>query len=160
MTEHKPKILVVEDQSELRIVFEWALKKGHYEVVTAQSARQALRLLEQKSFDLILTDLAMPGMNGIELIEKLRANPDTADTTVVAITAYGWEQIALQAVAAGCDGVIQKPIDPSALRLEVEKYLRNTRRSAAESERLRPLPWAPATCDDAGLETARPRHLR
>lgn len=147
MTDRKPRILVVEDQSELRIVFEWALKKGPFDVVTAQSARHALRLVEQESFDFVLTDLAMPGMNGIEFIERMRAIPETAATPIVAITAYGWERIALQAVAAGCDGVIQKPIDPSALRTEVEKYLRQGRAGSTDGRRLNPLPWAPATAD-------------
>ena len=138
MTENKQKILVVEDQSELRIVFEWALKKGPYEVTTAQSARHALRLVEQEEFDMILTDLAMLGMNGIEFIEILRSNPATASATIVAITAYGWEQIDLHAVAAGCDGVIQKPIDATGLRLEVEKYLKGARSAEDEPRKLRP----------------------
>jgi CheY-like chemotaxis protein len=127
MPERTQKVLVVDDQSELRIVFEWALKKGHYDVTTAASARHALRLIEREHFDLILTDLAMPDVSGIELIEQVRANPERARTRIVAITAHGWDQIALQARAAGCDGVIQKPIDAKALRQEVDKYLSNWR---------------------------------
>lgn len=124
MTIRKQRILVVEDQSEIRIIIEWALKKGAYEVETAQSARQALRLIEQQHFDLVLTDLAMPVMSGLDLIEKIRANPERARTPIVAVTAHGWDQLALHARAAGCDGVIQKPVDPKTLRSEVDKYLR------------------------------------
>ncbi len=127
MSGRKHRILVVEDQSEIRIIFEWALQKAAYEVETAQGARQALRMIESRHFDLILTDLAMPGMSGLELIEAIRENPDRARTPIVVITAHGWDQMALQARAAGCDGVIQKPVDPKMLRAEVDKYLRGWR---------------------------------
>ena len=69
------RILVVEDEPDILIILEWALKKGAYDVVTAQGARQALRLLAREHFDLILTDLAMPGTNGIEMVEQIRAMP-------------------------------------------------------------------------------------
>ncbi len=127
MAIRKQRVLVVEDQSEIRIIIEWALRKGAYDVESAQSARQALRMIEQQHFDLILTDLAMPVMSGIELIEQVRANPERGRTPIVAVTAHGWDQMALHARAVGCDGVIQKPIDPKALRAEVDKYMRGWR---------------------------------
>ncbi len=127
MPDRKRRILVVDDQSELRVIFEWALKKGAYDVTTVSSARQAMRLIDNEHFDLILTDLAMPGISGIELIEHVRAHEEKSRTPIVAVTAHSWDQIALQACAAGCDGVIQKPVEPKTLRAEVEKYLRGWR---------------------------------
>ncbi len=126
-TGRKHRILVVEDQSEIRIIFEWALQKADYDVVTAQGARQALRMIQSQHFDLILTDLAMPGMSGIDLITAVREDPERNRLPILVITAHGWDQFALQARAAGCDGVLQKPVDPKMLRAEVDKYLRGWR---------------------------------
>ncbi len=127
MTVRNHRILVVEDQQDILIILEWALKKGAYEVVTAQSARHALRLLEREHFDLILTDLAMPGMNGIEMIEQVRAMPGKERVPIVAVSAHGWDQLAREARRAGIDGFIQKPVDGKLLRREVDKYLRGWR---------------------------------
>jgi len=121
------RILVVEDEQDILIILEWALKKGAYEVSTAPSARHALRLLGREHFDLILTDLAMPGTNGIELVEQVRAMPGKERIPIVAVTAHGWDQMALQARNAGIDGFIQKPVDAKVLRREVDKYLRGWR---------------------------------
>jgi two-component system chemotaxis response regulator CheY len=121
------RILIVEDQSEIRLIFEWALQKAAYEVVTSHGARQALRLIDKQHFDLIITDLAMPGMSGVELIEEVRAHPERGRTPILVITAHGWDQFASQARVAGCDGVLQKPVDPKMLRAEVDKYLRGWR---------------------------------
>ncbi len=126
-TSRNHRILVVEDQSEIRLLFEWALQKAAYDVVTAQGARQALRLIDQQHFDLIVTDLAMPGMNGLELIQEIRANPDRARTPILVITAHGWDAMGQRAGAVGADGVIQKPVDAKKLRSEVDKYLRGWR---------------------------------
>lgn len=121
------RILVVEDQSDILIILEWALKKGAYDVVTSPSARHALRIIDREHFDLILTDLAMPGMNGIEMIEQIRAMPGKERIPIVAVTAHGWDQLALAARKVGIDGFIQKPVDGKILRREVEKYLRGWR---------------------------------
>ena len=134
MTIRKQRILVVEDEPELRVIFEWALQKGAYDVQIAQSGRQALRMVEREHFDLILTDLAMPGMSGIELITEIRARADTARTPIVAVTAFGWDRMAAQAKNAGCDGVLQKPIEGKDLRAQVDKYLRNWRFADGFSE--------------------------
>jgi two-component system response regulator GlrR len=121
------RILVVEDEPDILIILEWALKKGAYDVTTARGARAALRALEREHFDLILTDLAMPGASGIELIELVRAMPGKERIPIVAVTAHGWDQLALEARNAGIDGFIQKPVDGKILRREVEKYLRGWR---------------------------------
>ena len=121
------RILVVEDEPDILIILEWALKKGAYDVVTAQGARQALRLLAREHFDLILTDLAMPGTNGIEMVEQIRAMPGKDRIPIVAVTAHGWDQMALEARKVGIDGLIQKPVDGKIIRREVEKYLRGWR---------------------------------
>ncbi len=126
-TSRNHRILVVEDQPEIRILFEWALQKAAYDVVTAQSARQALRLIDQQHFDLIVTDLAMPGMTGLDLIQEVRKKPGVARTPILVITAHGWDSLGQRAHAVGCDGVLQKPVDAKKLRSEVDRYLRGWR---------------------------------
>lgn len=121
------RILIVEDEPDILIILEWALKKGAYDVVKAPSARHALRLVEREHFDLVLTDLAMPGTTGIEMVAQIRAMPGKERTPIVAVTAHGWDQMALEARKAGIDGFIQKPVDGKVVRREVDKYLRGWR---------------------------------
>ncbi len=127
MSERKHRILVVEDQPEIRQILDFSLSRGGYDVEVAFSAPQGLRKIENSHFDLILTDLSMPGMDGTELIEQVRANPEKKHIPIVAVTAHNWGTIAQEAVRVGCDGFILKPVVGKQLLREVEKYLRGWR---------------------------------
>jgi len=117
------KILVVEDDPDLMRIISYALTGAGYEVVRAYGGEDALRKVENHRLDLILTDLAMPKMSGVEVIDAVKNNPDTKGIPVVAVTAYIWDGIAQSAGQVGCDGFIAKPFDRKHLLQEVEKYL-------------------------------------
>jgi CheY-like chemotaxis protein len=105
------RVLLVEDTPYLRYAFGQLLRMHGYDVREATDGREALDCLAEFHPQLILTDLMMPVMGGLELIGRLRADPRTATIPVVAITADATEQAERQALEAGALEVILKPID-------------------------------------------------
>ncbi len=109
------RVLLVEDAPFLRYAFSRLLRMQGFEVREANDGREALDCLADFRPDLVLTDLMMPVMGGVELITRIRANPETADLPVVAITADATEHAERMAREAGAVDVITKPIDLPAL---------------------------------------------
>jgi CheY-like chemotaxis protein len=93
------------------------------EVRTAASAEEALTVLESFTPRLILMDLQLPGLDGLELTRRLKADPARREIIVLALTAYAMKGDAEKARAAGCDGYITKPIDPDDFSAMVNRYL-------------------------------------
>jgi CheY-like chemotaxis protein len=116
-------ILVVEDNpDQLRILTE-ILRAGGYKVASSLGAETGLRKARSLKPDLILTDLAMPHVSGVELIDRLRSDPATRAIPIVAVTAFVWDSIAQAAGTAGVDGFIAKPYTRQRLIEEVERHL-------------------------------------
>jgi CheY-like chemotaxis protein len=103
------KILLVDDESNMRFVLRMILESGGYEVVAAQHGAAALEALRRSGADLVLTDLMMPVMSGRELVERLRADQETADIPIVVVTATH------ELVLPNADAVIAKPFDDEEL---------------------------------------------
>jgi CheY-like chemotaxis protein len=119
-------LLIVDDNPEnLKLILMVLANAGH-ELVTAADALQALRAIEQRMPDLILLDLQLPGMDGLELTRRLRARPETQAVPIVAVTAYAMKGDENKARDAGCDGYLVKPIDKRLLREVVKSYLEPT----------------------------------
>jgi YesN/AraC family two-component response regulator len=117
------KILIVDDEETLTFSLYQAFIKAPYdcEVVTASSAEDALEKLEDGFFDLIITDIAMPGMDGLELLSIIKSR--TPETKVIIITAYGTDEREDRAYKIGADRYIEKPFDISELRNLVFKMI-------------------------------------
>lgn len=113
--ERTRRVLLVEDAPFLRYAFSRLLRMQGYDVREANDGQEALDCLEGYRPHLVLTDLMMPVMGGVELIAHIRANPDLANVPVVAITADATEQAEQMARKAGAIDVITKPIDLPAL---------------------------------------------
>ena len=109
------RVLLVEDAPFLRYAFSRLLRMQGYDVKEANDGQDALNCLRGFHPDLVLTDLMMPVMGGIELITLIRANPDYEGVPVVAITADATEYAEMAAREAGAVDVITKPIDLPAL---------------------------------------------
>ena len=116
-------ILVVDDNPTNLKLISYLLSTNGYEVRTAGDAEEALVLLESFHPRLILMDVQLPKMDGLELTRKLKASPRTGDILVVAVTAYAMRGDEERARAAGCDGYITKPIDTRTLPATVAAYL-------------------------------------
>ena len=116
-------ILIVDDNPQNLKLAKVILAAEGYEVKTAIDAEDALKLLESFTPHLILTDLQLPRMDGLELTRRLKADPARLEIIVIALTAYAMKGDDEKAFAAGCDGYISKPIDIDALPRVVAEYL-------------------------------------
>jgi CheY-like chemotaxis protein len=116
-------ILVVDDHPTNLKLCKVMLSVDGYEVHTAADAEEALVMLGSVHPRLILMDLQLPGLDGLELTRRLKADPATRDIVVVALTAYAMQDDEQKALEAGCDGYLAKPIDTRLLAATVERYL-------------------------------------
>jgi CheY-like chemotaxis protein len=108
---HQPRVLLVEDAPFLRYAFGRLLRIHGFEVMEANDGREALDCMARFRPELVLTDLKMPVMDGIELIRRLRSDHNTRSLPVVAISADATEQTEQEAREAGAVDFISKPID-------------------------------------------------
>jgi CheY-like chemotaxis protein len=116
-------VLVVDDNPANMKLVSVLLKAEGYEVRTAKDALQALGVLEECEPRLILMDIQLPGMDGLELTRRLKSNPRTAHIRIIGLSAYAMKGDEERILAAGCDGYIAKPIDTRTLPDLVRKYL-------------------------------------
>jgi two-component system cell cycle response regulator len=117
------RILVVDDHpTNLKLVCDLLRSEGH-EIFEATETQAAQRIIDEHPLDLVLLDLALPGMDGLTFTRQLRAQPRTRHLAIVALTAFAMVGDEEKARAAGCDGYITKPIDTRALPGQVAAYL-------------------------------------
>jgi CheY-like chemotaxis protein len=119
----KKRILVVDDNPRnLKLAFD-VLEDAGYEVVEAVNAEEAQSMIDRNLPDLILMDIALPGMDGLTLTRKIKANERTKHIRIIALTAFAMKGDDQKALAAGCDGYITKPIDIHELPVQVAEIL-------------------------------------
>src|SRR5690242_9455543 len=116
-------ILIVDDAPLNLKLASILLEKEGYQVHKATNAGDALAMLDSLRPDLILLDIQMPGMNGLELVRQLKSNRETSGIVVVALTAHAMVGDDLKAYAAGFDGYITKPIETTSFRSQIREYL-------------------------------------
>jgi two-component system, cell cycle response regulator DivK len=124
-------ILIVDDNEPNLELIEAVLDAENYLVKTAKDAEEALRVLETFEPGLILMDIQLPGMDGLELTRVLKRDPIRCHITVVALTAYAMKGDEENARAAGCDGYVTKPIDTRALPKLIASLLESGVRSVS-----------------------------
>ena len=128
------RILIVDDDAAMCEMLALALRKRDFDITTRTDAAGAFALLATDDFDVVVTDLNMKGMSGLELCERIVAN--RPDVPVVVITAFGSMDTAVAAIRAGAYDFITKPLEVEALRLTLDRALHH-RRLTAEVHRLR-----------------------
>ena len=117
------EILIVDDNPvNLKLAHLLLTGEGH-DVRTANDAEEALEVLKVFNPRLILMDIQLPGMDGLELTRRLKADPATRDITILGLTAYAMKGDQEKILAAGCDGYISKPIDTRTLPEVISHYL-------------------------------------
>jgi DNA-binding response OmpR family regulator len=120
----KPVILVVDDQSQNIELLEIYLVPQGYEIVKASGGEEALEKLVHNQIDLVLLDIMMPKMSGLEVLEKIRVNEKTKAIPVVMVTALKETEDKIKALEAGCDDFISKPFDKIELLARVKSILK------------------------------------
>jgi two-component system cell cycle response regulator DivK len=116
-------ILIVDDNPVNLKLARVLLAAEGYEVRTAVAAEEALEVLEEFRPRMILMDIQLPGMDGLELTRRLKADPRMREVVIVALTAYAMKGDEERVLAAGCDGYIGKPIDTRRLAAQVADLL-------------------------------------
>src|SRR3990172_11649272 len=117
----KPKVLVIDDEEIVRKSCKKCLTPEGYEVDVAPNAMEGLSLAEANRYDLILTDLKMPDMDGMEFLIKVRESQPEAK--VIMITGYSTVEYAVKAIRSGAYNYIEKPFTPDALITAVKEAL-------------------------------------
>jgi CheY-like chemotaxis protein len=117
-------ILLVEDNEVNRRLAGFLLRSQGYQVREATSAQEAFEILKTEQFDLIVMDIQLPGMDGLDATRKLRAEPATAEIPVIAVTSYAMAGDRDKALAAGCSGYVTKPIDKTIFLAEISRHLK------------------------------------
>ena len=136
MEEYRERILVVDDDRSMRDFVVEALIESGYQVDSVSTAEQAAGLCDQKSYDLVITDVRMPRMSGLELVKHLKRHGRDIGPEIVVMTAFATIEDAVRAMRMGAYNYIQKPFDVDQIEVEVERALER-RRLLRENERLR-----------------------
>lgn len=106
------KVLIIEDNENNMELLSFMLKSEGHEVLQAFNGRDGIDMAKKNKPDLILLDIQLPDIDGIEVLGELRSDGDFADTPVAAVTSYAMSGDSKKLLDAGCDGYIEKPIDP------------------------------------------------
>ncbi len=129
------KILVVEDEPDIRKLINYNLTQDHYRVVEAESGDQALKLIQRDKPSLVILDLMMPGMSGLEVCRTLRGQVDTAKLPILMLTAKAGEADRVLGLELGADDYLAKPFSPRELVARVRAILRRVN-GAGQTETL------------------------
>jgi len=120
-------ILIVDDEREIRELLRYNLEREGYHVLTAQAGEEALSRIFATHPDLVLLDLLLPGLNGLEILREVRAEPSTRDLPIILLTARGAEMDKLLGFERGADDYITKPFSPREVLARVDAILRRAR---------------------------------
>ena len=128
----KEKILVIDDEEDILELLKYNLSREGYQVSCAATGEDALRQVASGLPDLIILDLMLPGMDGLEVARTIKADPLTKDTPIVMLTAKGEEADIVTGLELGADDYITKPFSPRVLLARVRAVLRRRVRESAD----------------------------
>ena len=114
------KVLVVEDNEKNMYLISFILEKMGHRVLQADSGEKGIELVSQAQPDLVLMDIQLPGIDGLETTRRIR---QSSDVPIIAITSYAMTGDRERLLAAGCNGYIEKPINPETIMGEIAVYL-------------------------------------
>lgn len=117
------RILLIEDNEQNRYLVTFLMQARGWEVVQAADGPAGLALAAETGPALILLDIQLPGMDGYEVARRLRENPKLATVPLLAVTSYAMPGDRERCLASGCNGYIEKPIDPEIFARQVEQFL-------------------------------------
>lgn len=116
------RILIVDDDS-VNLLIARSCLKGFYDITTATNGKLALKFLKENKCDLVLLDIVMPDINGIEVFKQMREDPELKDIPVVFLTSENDKEVEGLCLEAGAADFIAKPFEPEIMRLRVERII-------------------------------------
>ncbi len=133
MTDNKIKVLIVDDEPDILEFLDYNLSRNGFNTIQASNGKDAIKLADQEVPDLILLDIMMPDMDGVETCYELRKNEKLKDTLVAFLTARSEEYSEIAGLEAGADDYIQKPIRPRLLLTRIKALMRRKESSRPSS---------------------------
>ena len=122
-------ILAIDDEEHILELLSYNLESNGFRVLTADSGEDGLELLEREAVDLVLLDIMLPGIDGMEMLKRIRKNPDTTDLPVIMLTAKSEEINKVLGLEVGADDYISKPFGIYELVARVKAVLRRSERN-------------------------------
>jgi two-component system phosphate regulon response regulator PhoB len=120
----REKIVVIEDEADILEVLQYNLKREGYTVIASRDGEEGLDSVRRENPDLVLLDLMLPGLDGLEVCKRLQADPVTANVPVIMVTAKGEETDVVSGLQIGADDYVTKPFSPKELLARVKAVLR------------------------------------
>ena len=120
----KRKIIIIEDEPDILEVLSYNLRREGFEILAAGDGAQGLALVKREKPDLVLLDLMLPGMDGVEVCTTIKKHPETHNTLIIMVTAKGEESDIVLGLGVGADDYISKPFSPKELVARVKAVLR------------------------------------
>jgi DNA-binding response OmpR family regulator len=152
-----PEILVVDDDRDVAQSIELALRRRGFRVTLAYSGVEALKTLRRYRPDLVILDVLMPGMSGLEVCRRLRSDANSSDLPIIFLTARGQERDRIEGLRAGADDYLSKPFNLEELFLRVKAVLRRYKADLTQ-EKPQLLSTAGLTLDCRTFEVSTPEH--
>ncbi|WP_199117466.1 response regulator transcription factor [Pedobacter sp. ASV28] len=118
------KILIAEDEVLMLKALEFKLKKDGYQIDVAADGRQAMEKVKSNTYDLILTDIMMPFVGGMEILSYIKNDPVKKITPVILLSAVGLENIVLEGFALGAEDFVYKPFNLNELSVRIKRYIK------------------------------------
>ncbi|MCK5162855.1 MAG: response regulator [Desulfobacula sp.] len=129
----KETILIVDDEQDIIELIKYNLKNEGYAILTAQTGEQAVKIAEQSQPDLMVLDLMLPGIDGLEVTKYLKNNEQTRDMPIVMLTAKGEESDIVTGLELGANDYISKPFSPKVLVARIRAILRRRKKNFADT---------------------------
>lgn len=120
------RILIIEDEEDIQALLEYNLTAEGYDVTVVDSGEDAIPLLKKQRPDLVLLDLMLPGLGGLEVCKRIKRDAETQDINIIMVTAKGEEADVVLGLEAGADDYVTKPFSPRILLARVRAILRRT----------------------------------
>ena len=117
------RILVVEDNETNMYLSCFILRKNNYEIIEARSGEEGVRLAIKEKPDLIIMDINLPDIDGLEATKRIKASEEAGEIPIVAFTSYAMTGDREKILKAGCSGYLEKPINPETFMADIEKHL-------------------------------------
>ena len=121
--EKAKKILVIEDNESNLYLITYISRHNGYTVLEARTGEEGVKIASEKKPDLIILDIQLPGIDGIKTARRIRALKTEGDIPIIALTSFVMDKDHERVLAAGCNGYIEKPINPETIMTEIEHFL-------------------------------------
>ena len=128
----KEKILLVEDEEDILELVRYNLDREGYRVIAVATGEKALKALKEETYDLVVLDLMLPGVDGLEVCKRIKSDPETGDVPVIMLTARSEEADVVTGLELGADDYITKPFSPRVLTARLRAVLRRKSSQSAD----------------------------